>query len=360
MAREPDPRAELAELERDLTEKGLRAAYVLRGAERYFRARALDLVTAAARARSLEVSRHAPRETDFRAQLLLDDLASPPLFAPGRCVVLEDPEAWLREEAPAGSALERAIASFLASKKGTLVLTADSIRADGATVKRCAAAGGLLKSFRRLYERPPPWDRAQDPTNSELVQAVVGLARAQRVAMPLERALLLVHAKGNDLAALDAAIRDIAAAGPDAAPLEASGAGSPGEVTDALIAGSASEALRAIESLYRGGMRKADGGRETSVEALSAVLLGYLRPRVRQGLADARARASGRSPASEAASVARPASPERSVREWRAMLDDLIDVERRGRDRAELDASEFARLALRWSRRRERARSMRA
>jgi hypothetical protein len=42
------------------------------------------------------------------------------------------------------------------------------------------------------------------------------------------------------------------------------------------------------------------------------------------------------------------------------MLDDLIDVERRGRDRAELDASEFARLALRWSRRRERARSMRA
>jgi hypothetical protein len=42
---------------------------------------------------------------------------------------------------------------------------------------------------------------------------------------------------------------------------------------------------------------------------------------------------------------------QRTPREWRAMLDDVIALERRARCGIDLDAADFAALALKWSRR---------
>ena len=118
-------------------------------------------------------------------------------------------------------------------------------------------------------------------------------------------------------------------------------------------------ATLAIETLYRGGVRKdKDGGRETSLEAINAITLAYLRPRIRQGLQMELARAHGASAedAQKAAGVGsfdralREALGLRTVEQWRAMFDDLLSLERRSRHGATLDASEVARLALRWRR----------
>lgn len=366
MAKEPDPRAELATLEKSVASGELAPGYVLRGAERWYRQRAVELVIAAAQARGLEVCRHDSRDPDFRASGLAADLTSPAMFAAARCVVLSEPEELLKKtDSGAESSIARAARSFVAQKSGTLVLAADSLRADNATVKAIAAAGGAVHAFRRLYDRPSPWDRDQDPRRSELCAWIVARAKELGVAMTPERALMLAHAQGNDLAALDAQLARTAA---DAnVLLELVAAGSPGEVADALILGDVPRATLAIETLYRGGVRKEkDGGRETGTEAINAILLGYVRPRLRQGLQAELAHSAGRAPA-EAMTAAgigqfdralKDVFGKRTVAQWQTMLDDLLEVERRSRNGASIDASELTRLALRWSlRERSTARS---
>jgi len=363
MAKEPDPRTELAALAASLkATDGLRTGYVLRGQERWYRQRALELVLAAAQARSLEICRHDARDPEFRLQGLADDLTSQAMFASARCVVISEPEDLLKKtSAGVESGIARAARSFVKAKRGTLVLVADALRADNATLKEIVAAGGVVHAFRRLYDRPSPWERDQDPRRAELCTWI--LARAKELGLPLapDRALLLAHAQGNDLAALDAQLASMASGGPDAAMQTGlAAAGSPGEVADALILGELPRAMLAIETLYRGGVRKEkDGGRETSVEAINAILLGYLRPKLRQGLTAEIARAGGASDA-DALSAAGIGAFDRALRDmlgkrgaerWQAMLDDLLDVERRSRHGASIDASELTRLALRWSRR---------
>jgi hypothetical protein len=362
MAKEPDPRTELAALAASLkAASGLRCGYVLRGAERWYRQRAVELVLAAAQSQGLEICRHDARDPEFRLQGLADDLTSQAMFAAARCVVITEPEDLLKKTSTgAESGIARAAKSFVKSKRGTLVLVADALRADNATSKEIAAAGGVVHSFRRLYDRPSPWERDQDPRRSELCTWIVARAKELGTALTPERALLFAHAQGNDLAALDAQIASMANAGPNAPQLGLAAAGSPGEVADALILGELPRAMLAIETLYRGGVRKEkDGGRETSIEALNAILLGFLRPKLRQGLTAELARAAGASDA-DAQSAAGIGAFDRALRDslglrsaerWQAMLDDLLDVERRSRHGATLDASEWTRLALRWSRR---------
>jgi hypothetical protein len=104
-------------------------------------------------------------------------------------------------------------------------------------------------------------------------------------------------------------------------------------------------------------MRKEkDGSRETSTGALNAILLGYLRPRVRQGLAASEARIAG-AKLDEAFAEAgvtnfdrglRAAIESRAAASWRAMLDDLLELERASRRNVEVDVNHWTRLALRW------------
>jgi hypothetical protein len=360
VAKEPDPRAEFATLAASLSNPAdLKVAYVLRGAETWFRSRALELVLQAARARGLELCRHDPKDPDFRAQSLSDDLTSQAMFAAQRCVVIAEPEGLLKKVGGEEAALARAIRSFVKGRRGTVVLNADALRADNATLKELVAAGGAAHTFRRLYERPGPWERDQDPRKSELVGFVLGRAKELGVALNAEHALLVVHAHGNDLSALDTLLRSAAerGAGDLLAGLGSAAAGSPGEVADALIAGDLPRAQLALETLFRGGMRKEkDGSRETGTEALNAILLGYLRPRVRQGLAAAQARQGGATLES-ALSEAGVTSFDRGLREaigarplpsWAAMLDDLLELERSSRRGVDVDVNHWTTLALRW------------
>jgi DNA polymerase III delta subunit len=362
MAKEADPRAEWNELRDELARgRTLRPAYLLRGAERWYRDRALDLVLARAREAQLEVCRHDARDGEFRLEALLDDLGGTAMFASARCVVVLEPEALLKRTAGGEeSSFVRGARGFVRGRRGTLVLAADSLRSDLAVVRELLEAGATLRSFRKLYERPGPWQRDQDPRRGELVQWLLARASERQIALDAEAALLLVHACGNDLAALEGQLAGIAAGGRVAlASLEARGAGSPWEVADALVAGDLPRALLAIETLYRGGARKErDGTRETNEAALQAMTLGGVRNKVRAGVAYAFAVERGRTQAEalEEAGIGgnervlRAAVEWRGPRQWRAMLEDLLELERRSRRGAEVDASELARLALRWRR----------
>ena len=85
--RAPDPPAQLAELAKSLDGEELARGYVLRGEERYFHERAIDLVCARAAALGHEVCRHdvaPPSNPDFRLSTLIDDLSGGGLFAARR------------------------------------------------------------------------------------------------------------------------------------------------------------------------------------------------------------------------------------------------------------------------------------
>lgn len=363
MAKEADPRAEWSGFETALRgSKSLAPAYLLRGAERWFRDRAVDRVIERAKALDYEICRHDTKDPEFRAQRLLDDLTSSAMFASLRLVVVSEPETLLKKSGSNESALTRAIRGFVARKGGSIVLVADGLRADLAIVKELVSQGGELRSFRKLYERPPPWARNADPRSTELVEWLLARSREREVKLSSDQAVVLAHAQGNDLAALDDQLAALAAGGAAElfARLSATAAGSPGDVCDALLAGETPRTLQAVETLFSGGMRREkDGGRETDQNALVAILLGYLRPKVRSGLAAAELVKGGMQPEDAAGEVGitafdktlRGAIGTRPPEQWRSMLDDLLEIERRSRRGGEVDAADFVRLALRWSRR---------
>ncbi|MBM3991339.1 MAG: hypothetical protein FJ298_10090 [Planctomycetes bacterium] len=361
MAKDADPRAEWSSLVTALrASKALAVAYVLRGAERWFRDRAVDALIERSRALEHELCRHDAKDPEFKAQSLIDDLSSSAMFAALRLVIVSEPEALLKKSGGTESALARAIRGFVARRAGTVVLVGDGLRADLAIVKELQSSGGEMRSFRKLYERPPPWARSADPRSTELVEWLLARAREREVKLSTDQAVLLAHAQGNDLAALDDQLAAIAAGGSEVlARLSASAAGSPGDVCDALLAGETQRTVQAVETLFSGGMRREkDGARETDQSALVAILLGYLRPKVRSGLAASELVRAGVSSEDAAAQVGitafdktlRAAIASRVPEQWRAMLDDLLAIERRSRRGGEVDASDFVRLALRWSR----------
>ncbi|MBL8801400.1 MAG: hypothetical protein JNN27_05365 [Planctomycetes bacterium] len=360
MAKEPDPREVWSSFERELNaSKGLPPAVIVRGAEAWYRTRAVDLLVERARAAEYELCRHDTRSPDFRAAALLDDLASTAMFASARCVVLGEPEALLKKQGGEESPTARALLAFVKRGAGALVLSADSLRADLSVVKALGELGARTYSFRKLYEKPSPWERDPDPARAELVSWVQSRARERKVAVTSDQALLLAHARGNDLAALDDELAAAAGAGGkfSLAGLASAAAGSPRDLADALIGGDLGAAALAAETLFRGGIRREkDGSRDTDEGALTAILLGYLRPRVRQGLAAAQHLERGAKPdeaASEAGvtgfdKVLRGAIAARPPAAWSAMLDDLLALERHSKSARGVDASEFAALALKW------------
>lgn len=365
MAKEADPREEWKALEAAVAPgAALAPAFVLRGAERWYRDRAVDLVLARAKAAGLEICRHEAKGGEFRLEALLDDLIGNAMFAGARCVVVLEPEGLLKKtESGAESPFARAARSFVGGKRGTLVLAADSLRIDLAIVKELIEAGAIVRTFRKFYDRPGPWERDPDPRRTELVGWIAQRAKERGAALTPDQAMLLAHSQGNDLGALDDVLSGIASgtAKDVLARLSSAAAGSPGEVVDALIAGDVPRAVLAIETLFRGGMRKqGDGTRETDDGALVAILLGFLRGKVRAGVAAGGAMERGAS-AAEATALAGVTAFDRALKdaierrqpaEWRAMLDDLLEVERRSRRAPGVDAADFTRLALRWSRKR--------
>jgi DNA polymerase III delta subunit len=367
-ARENPPERELAELEslwRAAGPKGPPGA-VLRGAERYFREQALELCKHRATSLGCEVVALDAQSSSFTQAHLCEELRGAGLFASARCLIVRGAELAFgkreggpKQEPPA----LRALHSFLQRGEGPLVLEGDGLRADAAAVKAIVAAGGKLFSFRRMYDSPPPWEREGDPRSVELVAWLVQRARAKQLQLTPEQALLLVQARGNDPGAL---LGELAQFEPGQKPrfagLAGDAAGAPFRAAEGMLEGDAPRALRELESLWRGGMDKEGGGRETGQAALMAVLLVGLRRGVRTALAAALALERGLDfeQAAEQAGVAKQplarAALERQLRAadaaaWRARLDELLELEQRSRDGSGADVNDAVAMALRWAKR---------
>jgi hypothetical protein len=363
MAREPDPRGEMKKLERALG-AALPPGLVLRGPERWFRGRAADLAREAARGAGHELCSHDVKGPDFELPRLLDDLVGSALFAPARLVQIENPEDLLKKDGRNDSPLTRAVKSFLVGERGTVVLSSRSLRADAVAVKAIVAAGGLTLTFRKLWDAPPPWERDGDPRSTELVAWIIERSRELGAPLLPDRAVLLAKRTGNELDAVESALRSLEAGSANAElPLaDESAAGSPFKVADDLVAGRTGQVVAGLETLYRGGMRREkDGTRERSTEALFAILMGTVRGRVRDGLAVSQAmeRGAGFKEAADALGVSSAPMVRNRLEEllagrraadWRRMLDDVLALERRSRSNVTVDASDLTSLALRWRR----------
>jgi hypothetical protein len=265
-------------------------------------------------------------------------------------------------KARSGETLVKAARAFLERREGQLVLASSGLRADSHLVKAVLAAGGSVLHCRELYADPAPWDRSQDPRDTELVRWI--LSRSRELALQLT-AVLLVAASGNDLSALENQLLRIQGGGSQKLfDLIASDApGSPFKVAEDLARGAAPAALFGLETLFQNGMQPDEGAREVRPETILPVLLASLRRQVRQGWAGAAALQRGASPeeaAGEAGVTPNPLARRafggvlaaRGEHEQRAMLADVLRLERAQRSGGVLDVNELALFALRWRARR--------
>jgi hypothetical protein len=106
----------------------------------------------------------------------------------------------------------------------------------------------------------------------------------------------VIAAAGNDLAALDAKLDELALVGAAEFFKRLVGAapGAPFELAGELARGDVRAALRGIEALFQGGFEGKDGKRELKPDALREILFGALRRELRRGDAGAQALAGAR------------------------------------------------------------------
>lgn len=365
--REQAPPQQLRALAQALEHSGPARAYAFRGEELWFREHGIELVLGKAKAAGFELARHDPKDPDFQLARLLDDLGTAPLFATERCVVVRNVDPLLEKVADdkgrkGESSFLRSALAFLGRGQGTLVLAggAGALRSDGALARAIVAAGGALVGCRRLFDSPPPWN--PDPRQSELVQWLGQRAREKGLRLSPDETLYLAAATGNDLGALDTQLEKLRLSGGRGVRelVRWESGGTPWGVADELLAGRLARSLAAIEALFRSGFHSdRDGKREVDPAALSAMLLGNLRSRARQlhalahamargaSFAEASARAGGKK-SEKAQAGLEAATRARGERGWRMVCEDVRELDRKSRTGAELDAGDFARLALRW------------
>ncbi len=362
--REAHPSTQVAELRAKLASGDLPRAILVKGEERYFRDRAVEVACAAGTERGFELCRHDARDPEFDASALCHDLSAAPMFAAARMLVVRNLSALLKSEksedgdapdAPrAAPAVSRAILRFLADRAphyaigGTLVIDSEALRADHAISKAVTALDAPVLSLRRLYESPPPWGDP-DVRRTELVLWLISHAREKGVALVPDQAAYVAAAIGNDLSALDAELERLKRRGGESvedAVAWANGA-SPFELSERLVRGNLGESLAGIESLFRFGTQGRDGSREVEPAALFAMLFGSMRNKLRQTIA--------RSEGESVGGMAPRARDEleervrlRSPAAWRRLLEELVALERRARSGATVDASDLALLALQW------------
>lgn len=367
-AREPDPPTQLRELEGALERGGLQRGYVLRGDERYFRDRALEAIKERAAKDGLELRMHDGEDPDFALGRLLDDLGGGGLFAARELVVARNVEKELQKVEGEASALARGIEAFLGSDAGTVVVSAPALRADHAVVKAVTAAGGTVLTSRKLWDSPPPWSNG-DPRRAELVLWLEGRARALGLRLSSDQALYVAAATGNDLFALEdqlLKVRDAPAGSALKNLVTWEALTTPWSVADALLAGDLARGVGGVEALFAAGFEERDGRRLVEAAGLAQILIGSLQSGVRKALAVAEGVAAGAAPeeAARAAGIAgAPVTVQRelaraaarSAAEWRGLLEDLADLERRSKSTAGVEADDFTLLAVRWRDRATRA-----
>ncbi|MBK7877918.1 MAG: hypothetical protein IPJ77_19740 [Planctomycetes bacterium] len=359
---EASPMEQLAALERTLEAGELPRAFLVRGEERWFRDRALEKIVEAARAKQFELVRYDGQDPDVRVGALCDALGAPPMFSGPRVIVVRNASALIEKKGGQDSPFQRAAIAFLKDGKvpGILVLDTESLRADSVLAKSVVAAGGPVLSLRRLWETPPPWD--PDPRKAELVAWLAARARERKLALKPEEVLYVSAAVGNDLYALDAALDRVEQRGAQGVRevVGWTSAASPFQVAEDMLRGDGPKAIAGIEALFRGGFQEKDGSRETDRGALLPVLFGSLRSKLRPTLTGALVLERGGDVAAAADAAGINAQPRartefearvrsRAARDWRGMLGELAELERKSRSGANVDVNDVAALALRWA-----------
>ena len=359
-AREAHPEDELRALSAGV-EKALAPAYLLRGEERYFRERGAQAIVRAAQARGHEICKHDALDPEFTLSRLLDDLAAGSLFADARCVVVHAADKLLKKSARAYTPeLEKLVkARIAAGDEGTIVLAAESLRADHTAVKAIKAQGGVLVSCRRLWDTPPPWD--PDPRRAELVQWVCDRARRAKVSLAPDEAVYVVAATGGDLYELESQIDRLHSRG-ERGVRELVGwqsGGSPFAVAEHLLVGDAARAVAGLESLFAAGFQGRDGSRTVDRVGLVTILCSALSAKVRESYGGAAAIDDGQDPEGAARAIGVRGGPRavadfkarvvlRPAIHWQRMVEEVADLERRSRSGALIDVNDFCALALRW------------
>lgn len=358
-ARDPFPEDALTDLARRLRDGPL-PIVVLRGEERYFRDRGVKLALDAARAAGMEICRHDALDPEYDASRLLDDLATGALFQSARCVVLHGADKVVVERAKHHSAPVRSamLARLTSGAEGMLVLSAEKLRADHPLAKE-AKERGLVVGCRRLYDSPPAWD--PDPRKAELVQWCAARAKVMDVPLDLAEAAYVVAATGNDLDALEDQLARLVGRGREGiAELVAwDASASPWEVAEQLVCGDLKRAVVGIETLFNGGASQRDGSRTIDTPAIVAQLSTAISSKLREAARAADAVLAGESPAraQAAAGVKGPPAAQAAFRrrmscrppeQWRSMVEQLGDLERRSRSSVRVDATDFVHLAMAW------------
>jgi DNA polymerase III delta subunit len=361
---EPAPPQLLETLRRELASGEPRRGYVLRGEELYFREQAIDLLRARASELGWEVATHdAVRgNPDFSLARLTDDLSGSGLFSAQRLVVVRNPAEPLKKSGRDDSSLTRVLKSFLADpgRPGTVVLSANALRADHAAVKAVVAADGMVFDSRKLWDSPPPWGDP-DPTRAELVMWLLSRARDLGVRLQPGQAVYVCAATGNDLAALEDQLGRLAASSGaelrDVVAWEA--AGSPWAAAESLLDGDLPRTLSRLETLFRGGTVDRTGRRLLDGSALVLMLVGSLVRGTRQALTVATALADGRSdaqavgdlgmkPTQLPAKAALARARSRPAAAWRRRFDDACALEVAAKSSTTVDHSTLPEVALRW------------
>ena len=361
MAKEAHPEEVLGELRTALAATDLAAGYVVRGEELFYRNAALDLLRARARERNFEVCAFDAKEPGFDVQRVQDDLLGGGLFASGRLVILQAPEELLKKDDGKERPVARAIAKFLGAKAGVVVLVAEGLRVDNSTVKALIASGGKVLSFRKLYDKPAPWERNPDPRRTEVCEWVMTRAKVLGLRLSSDQAVLLVAAVGGELSVLESKLGEFRHSGPGEffERLDASAPVSPFELAAAIARGDLKAALRDNEGMFHSGFKSKDGRLEVKLDALREILFSGLRAQVRRGLAASEAMKHGKSPeeAAKEAGVSafqmrdfQAALSARDLGQWRAMSADLGRLERKARTGHTVDVSDLALFAVRWRR----------
>jgi DNA polymerase III delta subunit len=359
-----DPAAEMRALVAGLQGGGAPArAYLLRGEERWFREQAIAALRARAHALEWELCAHDTADPDFSLSALIDDLSSSSMFSSARAVVLrgttrERSDLFAKTDGGKPSALARAVLGWLeGGGSGCFVLSADSMRADHAVAKAIQKAGGTLADFRKLYDSPAPWK--PDPRQTELVQWLLARAKEKGIRLLPDDALYLAAMTGNDLAALDGGLDKLALAGPGGVRAIAvpQASTSPWAVAEQLVGGDLQRALFGLETLFHNGFEEKDGRRLVDPSALLGMLLPTVVRSARAGLAASECLATGGTPDAAAASAGFSGPPQRVAealerararvpRQWRKLLGDATDLERRMKTGGTVDVNDLALFAL--------------
>lgn len=334
--------------------KGLPRAIFVRGDEAWYRQRAADAVLAQGKKAGLEICRHDTADPEFNLVRLLDDLAGGALFAGGRCVVVRGANELLRKgsrlHAPGlGKAL---LARLSQGGEDCVVLEGSGLRADNKVIKDARAAGAELFSFRRLWDSPPPWK--PDPREAELVQWLVRHARARKIPLTPDQAVFVVAATGNDLGALDGQLNRAAQSGGqfEQAVVWDPG-GTPWALAEFLVDGQVQRAVAGIESLFSGGFSGSDGRRESTQEALVAMLGPAVSGKGREALAEARGGSVGKDApkprgGTRGAEALAARARRRRADQWQSLVADAAALERRARSGPSVGAPDWCAFALRW------------